>query len=437
MDEPTARPFDAAVSLMAEEPASELSTWSAISLAKLLRDALLAPPSEREHPLQSREKIVDALKALAGGGLDGYAFARYGLGPKIAERIAGLASLPQLLNLVTPSRRSGEIDEILHNMPHEVTPWAQLCRADTTARPINGGEESNPEVLLLTITELTHDWHSRVQSWTQQADINNLIDWKCPTDDEFNTLVDYGTPDADLESQYAWVVDRLTETYLSDWEESSLHHEYRWLRAAAPIPFPDAIMDLRPISSAALNAEIAERAVMNQGDESQRETVAQLTFQGAELVKSGNRNAAASTFSLITRIIPENPNARNDLGFALIPDEPRKALRHLTAAARMGYDQPFINAHNRMVCNLLIDAQKDALYIAEATWCSSLTEQAVPALIWTDVEGQWLVQYVPDARVKVAELALQAARSLGGEAQETWQTRLVSLRSMEVPSRHR
>ncbi|MFK0110013.1 hypothetical protein [Streptomyces sp. NPDC091217] len=428
MDEATARPFDAAVSLMAEAPASSPSAWSTVSLAKYLRDALFTPPSQRNQPAQAREKIIEALRALTDRGLDGYAFVRYGLGPELAERIAGLASLPQLISLVTRNDSSEDEAEMLDSMPSEVSPWVQLCKADVASTSTSKGHSSNPEGSLLnSIMELTHDWHSRVHSWAEQADIDDLVDWKCPSGEDFNTLVDCATPENDLESSYAWVVDRLTETYLSDWEDASLHHEYRWLKAAAPIPFSDEIMNLRLVSSETLNAEIAERTVMSQGDKAQRETVTQLAFQGSQLVKSGNRDAAASTFRLITKIAPEDSNARNDLGFSLVPDEPRKALRHLTTAAKMGYDQPFINAHNRMICNLLIGTPKEALYVAENTWNSAMADQSIPALIWTQENDQWVVRHVPDARAQVAVLALQTAQALGGEVQEVWQARLTSL----------
>ncbi|MFB6855860.1 hypothetical protein ACFCWV_25710 [Streptomyces sp. NPDC056341] len=428
MDEATARPFDAAVSLMAEAPASAPSAWSTVSLAKYVRDALYTPPSQRKKPVYDRDKIIDALKSLTDRGLDGYAFVRYGLGPEVAEHIAALASLPQLFSLVTPNGPSGEVDEILKSLPHEVAAWTQLCEADIAPTSSAERDSSNPDgVLLNSVMELTHDWHSRVRGWAQHTDIHHLINWECPTGNDFNDLAEAGTPESDLESQYQWIVDRLTETYLSDWEDTSLHHEYRWLKAAEPTPFPDDIMHLRPVPSVALNAEIAERAVMKQGDKAQRETMAQLAFQGAELIKSGNRDAAASTFRLITKIAPKDANARNDLGFSLVPDEPRKALRHLTTAAKMGYDQPFINSHNRMVCNLLIGATKEALYIAENTWVSAMTEHAVSAIIWVQIEDQWEARRVPDARVEVAELALRVARTLGGEAEEAWNSRLSSL----------
>ncbi|MEW2242637.1 hypothetical protein [Streptomyces sp. NPDC026666] len=428
MDEATGRPFDAAVSLMAEAPASAPQTWSTVSLAKYLRDALYTPPSQRDEPLQDRAKIVESLKALTDRGLDGYAFVRYGLGPQLSERIAALASLPQLFSLVTADKPIKEVNEILENLPREVALWAHLCKTDVASISTSKRDSSNTEgILLNSIMELTHDWHSRVRAWAQQSDIRDLIDWKCPSVHDFNTLADSGTPESEIESHYAWILDRLTETYLSDWEDSSLHHEYRWIKAAAPTPFPDEIMNLRPISPSDLNAEIAERTVMSHGDKAQRETVDQLSFQGAQLVKSGNREAAASTFRLITKIAPENANARNDLGFSLVPDEPRKALRHLTVAAKMGYDQSFINAHNRMICNLIIDAPKEALYVAQSTWGSARAEQAIPAVLWKYEEDRWVTHHVPDARIEVAELALQTARILGGEDQDVWESRLASL----------
>ncbi|SCK31770.1 hypothetical protein YUYDRAFT_03682 [Streptomyces sp. ScaeMP-e48] len=428
MDEATDRPFDASVNLMAEAPASMPNTWSTISLAKYLSDALLAPPSRRKGLPQSGEKITEALRALTDRGLDGYAYVRYGLGTELAERIAGLASLPQLFSLMKPDGASEGIDKILGSLPAEVIAWSHLCESDITTI-FSGKHESpdSPGVLLNSVMELTHDWHSRVQSWIQQADIRDLISWECPTGDDFTSLVESATPESDLETHYTWIVDRLTQTYLNDWKDSSLHHEYRWIKAVAPAPFPGEIMNLRPISLEALNGEIAERAVMGNGDQALRETVTQLAFQGSELVKSGNRDAAASTFRLITKISPGDVNARNNLGFSLVPDEPRKALRHLSVAARMGYDQPFINAHNRMICNVLIGAPKEALQIAEATWSSAVREHPIPAVLWVSSEGQWIVHGVPDARAEVANLALQTARALGEADQETWASRLTLL----------
>ncbi|MFH8594161.1 hypothetical protein [Streptomyces rimosus] len=413
---------------MAEAPASAPGEWSTISLAKFLRDALFTPPSQRKQPLQARGRITEALKALTGRGLDGHAFVRYGLGAELAERIAGLASLPQLFSLVAPGGANGEVDELLSHVPQEVTPWTHLCKADIASISAESRGTSNPEGLLLnSVMELTHDWNSRVHTWAQRAAIHHLIDWECPTDYDFNALVDGGAPESELESCYGWLVDRLTGTYLSDWKTSSLHHEYRWLKAAAPTPFADKIMGLRHIKPVDLNAEISERAVMSQGDEAQRETVAQLSFQGAQLVKSGNHDAAAATFRLITKIAPGDASARNDLGFSLVPNEPRKALRHLTTATKMGYDQPFINAHNRMVCNLLIGSPKEALYIAENAWASAKREQAIPAILWSWTGDRWIAQNALDARVEVARLALHAAQTLGESAQETWQSRLSSL----------
>lgn len=426
MGEDTARPFDASVSLMAEAPGSSPATWSTVSLAKHIRDTVLVPPSRRQQPEESLAGVLLAVRVLTERGLDGDAFVRYGLGPQLSDRIAAIGSLPQLLNLVGSGIEAEGIDEILASLPSESTAWSRLCAADAALRVESGGSANPDGVFLNGVMEITHDWHARVRAWIHQAGVRELVEWNCPSEADFQSTPESDGTESEVEGHYGWIVDRLTETYLSDWVESSLHREYRWQRGDMPSVFPDPLLQLRPIQRDALNSEIADRAVMGQGDEVQRETVNQLDIQAAQLVNAGHRGSAASIYRLILKISPGNPAIRNNLGFCLIPDEPRKALRYLTTAAKGGYDQPFINTHNRMLCHLLIGNPKEALLIAEDAWSSFMTEQMVPAILWQQRNNSWATARVPDARLAVAELALGAAQALGGETFDKWWTRLQS-----------
>ncbi|NEC86613.1 tetratricopeptide repeat protein [Streptomyces sp. SID12501] len=424
MDEPAARPFDASVILLAEALGSVPADWSTISLAKYIRDSVLTPPSRRSDPVGAGVKILQAISALTDRGLDASAFVRYGLGPRLGDIIAAFASLPQLLALVPEGGTPEGISQILETLPEELESWSHLCAADASPKKKSVGS-GNPEgVLLNSLMEITHDWHGRVNVWIQQASLSELIGWACPVEEVFDSLVGHEIPDVEIGEHYGWIVDRLTETYLSDWSEKSLHLEFRWQKGGMPNVFPDVIFNLRPVQCDALNAEIAERAAMGASDRVQRETVEQLEIQAGQLVKAGHRDQAASIYRMILKIAPGDVGVRNNLGFSLIPDDPRKALRHLTAAARSGYDQPFINAHNRMMCNLLIGVPKEALQIAENVWNSSMVEQMVPAILWGQQEGEWVICHVPDARSEVAKLALSAAQILGGEAFDVWKNRL-------------
>ncbi|XVV37432.1 hypothetical protein ACQPXT_28680 [Streptomyces sp. CA-100214] len=427
MDEPAARPFDASVILLAEAPESRPADWSTISLAKYIRDSVLMPPSRRSDPEQVRETVLEAIDALTDRGLDASAFVRFGLGPRLGDMIAAIASLPQLLAMVPESRAAKNVPHILESLPGESKEWSQLCAADASPRKKSVGSSNPDGVVLNSLMELTHDWHGRVRIWVQQASIAELIDWMCPSEEDFNSLVENEIPEVEIEGHYGWIVDRLTETYLSDWIEKSLHLEFRWQKGGMPNLFPDEIFNLRLVQRDALNAEIAERAVMGSSDRAHRETMEQLSIQAAQLVKAGHRDQAASIYRMMLKIAPSDPKVRNNLGFSLIPDDPRKALRHLTVAARGGYDHPFINAHNRMLCNLLIGAPKEALHIAENTWTSSISQQLVPALLWSRHGQDWVICHVTDARPEVAKLALAAANILGGEEAEVWQSRFHGL----------
>ncbi|WP_124290021.1 hypothetical protein [Streptomyces sp. ADI91-18] len=388
---------------------------------------VLTPPSQRPQP-DVRSVLLEAIKTLTEHGIDGQAFVRYGLGPRLADKIAALASLPKLLSLVSQNEAAEEFSRLIDELPAEVLAWSHLCGADAAPKEPVRMSITNPEGEILDgIMEIAHDWHAKVRAWVQEASMQDILDWKCPPDEEFNHLIDYEAGNEEIEVSYGWIVDRLTETYLSDWVEKSLHSEYRWLKGGTPNLFPDTILALRPLGQDALNAEIAERAVMSAGDTIQRETVRQLDIQAAQLVRLGNRRTAVSTYRLILKISPGDASARNNLGFALIPDEPRKALRHLNTAARNGYDEPFINAHNRMLCNMLIGAQKEALQIAEDTWSSFMTERVVPAILWSQEGNNWIAGSAPDARVAVADLAVEAALIVGGDVHSVWESRVRSL----------
>ncbi|WP_152645992.1 hypothetical protein [Streptacidiphilus albus] len=426
MEEDAGRPFDAGVILMREAPGSSPTTWSTVSLVRYARVSLLTPPSERAEPAGTRARLVECVATLSERGLDGHGFLRYGLGVRLSEFIAALTTLPRLLEIIATLAGTEAIAAPheaslveAKDLPREIHEWSELC-------PI-GRFEGHGKDFLEKMMEATHEWAARVGSWIRLASIDDLIDWRCPSQSEFDE-VDESTHglDGDIEKQYRWISDRLAETYLADWELESLLCEYRWLHGDAPYSFRDEITSLRRIPPDAVNAEIAGRVALNKADSGDRETAELLAIQALQLLKAGHRRSATATFRIIVKLSPEDASARNNLGFSLIPDDPRAAMRYLSVAARMSYDQPAINACNKMLCSLLLRSPKEALAIAEAVWEGIELSGPVPGYLWRNENESWTIRMFPDTRVQIARMAIEAARASGDDI-ESWHSRLKQL----------
>ncbi|ROQ81114.1 hypothetical protein EES39_10265 [Streptomyces sp. ADI92-24] len=423
MDEHGARPFDAAEALIRESANSTPAEWGTVSLAKFIKDLALTPPSERNEG-KSDAQALAAISALTSRGLDGHAFVRYGVGSELANRISALSSMGHLLKFLSDhtGRELGLPSELKVELL-EISDWSALCERML-------GEESNElsadDALLEGIMKVTHDWRLRVQSWVFTASITEVLSWKCPAGPEAGDLFEVNRKsDTDLTESFTWISDRLTVTYLSDWELKSLHREFRWLRGDIPTPCPESVMTARSLNPADLHLEIASRAVSESENEALSATVDQLGIQAVQMLKSGDQNSAVALFRVIVRIAPADVSAKNNLGFALIQDSPREALRHLKGAAKAGYDQPFINVHNRMLCHQLLGENRQALIVAEQTWLNGLPSKPVPALLWASPSsgGDWVIESHHDAREAVAQLAHGIAESMGLEASGVWRRR--------------
>ncbi len=119
---------------------------------------------------------------------------------------------------------------------------------------------------------------------------------------------------------------------------------------------------------------------------------------------------------------PEDAGVRNNLGFCLIPVEPRKALGHLRAAANMGYEPSATNAYNQMCCYVAIGRSRAALNIADSEY-KKLKVKPLAAFLWRSHEGQWELFLSGNPFHEIAVFAAEVARSEGWKDQEEfWRT---------------
>jgi hypothetical protein len=102
----------------------------------------------------------------------------------------------------------------------------------------------------------------------------------------------------------------------------------------------------------------------------------------------------------------------NNLGFCLIPHDPRRALTRLEEASRLGYPLTEINLHNRALCKLMLGEYQTTLDMICAQWDQVRGE---PAVLWRHSSHGLQLQRATSSRNELAHLAHRAATFLGNK----------------------
>jgi hypothetical protein len=259
---------------------------------------------------------------------------------------------------------------------------------------------------------------SRLLQWTAVASLDELINLTPPTRDAIASLPPGEPGDRSLREQYRWPVDHFTKTFYRDWNTESLHYELRWLDGDILAPCPDELMRDRRIPREQITEEIARRVVYNSGNIDPGESLAdEMTRHAEKLLKQRRYREAAAVFEFGVQQRSEDPVVRNNLGFCLIPVEPREALNHLKSAANMGFEPSAINAYNQMCCYVAIGRSRAALNIADSEHKKPEAKQ-VGGFLWRPHEGQWELFHTERPFNEIAVLAAEIARNEGWKDQE-------------------
>jgi hypothetical protein len=266
--------------------------------------------------------------------------------------------------------------------------------------------------------------------WILSAPVEDLIALRPPSTDQ---LAEYRgatwLPDTPVMEEYRWAVERFATTHLNDWSTSSLHLEYRWHHGRHPAPCAPDLMSDRLVPLTALQAEIAQRATSKSNNEIKFGPVGMETAlstkmhsRALELLRQGRHRDAVTLYEFARSQNPEDAHAANNLGFCLIPDDPRAALRHLNAANNLGYSFPEINIYNRSLCHFLIGDYHAALSLITEEWDSITAE--IRAVLWSPHSPSVKLCDTDDLRTQMAQLARMAASHLGNVKEEAkWSSR--------------
>ncbi|RBQ21874.1 hypothetical protein DP939_04155 [Spongiactinospora rosea] len=357
-------------------------------------------------------------RELSARGLDALSLARYGMRSEVAEIVIGI--------LMIKAVYQGETEDLPGT---EELPGVDIARwhAALGVPPLQPASPLPRGFTWLAYSkEQIFPSISRIHRWIEAVPLDDLVSLAPPRNGELPSSAGE-TADHGLIEHYTWAVDHFATTFYTEWRTKSLHLALRWLDGDAVPPCPDELMHDRPISRGEIEAEIAKRAVYGEPEtgSSEPSLVHEMTRHADGLLRQGRHREAAAVFEFGTRHRPDDPTLRNNLGFCLIPEDPREALRHLQAAGDMGYKAPLTNAYNQMCCFAGIGRSRAALNVAESAWNLPVTHHTPGGHLWRRKdEGGWELFDCDDTRSSLAGLAASIAAEEGwGDEEATWRSR--------------
>jgi hypothetical protein len=244
--------------------------------------------------------------------------------------------------------------------------------------------------------------------------------------------LEVGGPPDELVTQYRWIVDRFSVTFIRDWATPSLHSEFAWARGLIPPPCAPALMAERDVSHAQLAEEIALRTVQPSTREFRHSPLAaQLHVWAKNLLGLGRYTTAAALFEFAATFDPEDPHIYNNSGFCLIPADSEMALERLIRAGNLGYTPRAILIYNIMCANVALGRVRVALAAADEYWKYSLERGPVTGTIWQH-GGTWCLTDSGDVRLDIADLAAGLAGRIGStRAISAWRSRGESIKKQD------
>ncbi|GAB3904345.1 tetratricopeptide repeat protein [Kibdelosporangium lantanae] len=405
------QPFDARKVMWddVDQPTVQRRT---VSLITALREAVVGNAPERAPEDPQVEDLRRYIDELTSRGIDGDSLVRYGL---FQELMAGILmrTLPYWIPLLrglgsaaggSDTGNTTAVDSL------STRTWAGLIG------PLISAEltvEVPVDATLETLLPLLNRLADKVYPWVLTAPIDDLLTLRPPTAEELEAVGSTPFPDVTTLKEYRWIGDRFAVTHLDDWTTSSLRREYNWRAGAHSSPCPETLMNDRSVIAEDLNAEMARRLAVGEPTAHigghvglEQALLGRLRSNAIRLLQQNRTREAAALFEFAVNENPHDPELVNNLGFCLIPHDPRKALARLEEAARLGYARWEINLHNRALCKLLLGEYQTSLEMICAQWGQVRGESA---MLWRHSSRGLRLQTATTSRDELAHLAHRAA----------------------------
>jgi hypothetical protein len=427
------RAFDAVESYLCEAQDEPCTEWRTVSLVTAIHGVIShGPEFEKPTPEARHDLVKAAADELSRRGLDGLALIRYGMTREVVAPLLAVLLVKLLFNDVSDVQGAVDVSYVQGGVD------VSYVQGGVDVSDGQGGVDVDRWCAVLGLEPVAEDeddrgvphrWFQdvllpvlpRINQWVASASIDELVDLTPPATEELAWLPTGEPLDRTLRDQYRWAVDHFAKTYFREWSTTSLHFELRWLDGDLLPPCPNDLMTDRTISKDQIAREIARRAVYHERPDPGESLVTEMSRHAMKLLRSGRCREAAAVFEFGVDQRPEDSEVRNNLGFCLIPIDPREALEHLKIAANLGYRKNTINAYNQMCCYMSIGRSRAALNIADEE-SQNPKHFNSDVLLWrASADGNWELFECDYPFRAVAQLASEIARTEGWkDLEEHW-----------------
>lgn len=180
-----------------------------------------------------------------------------------------------------------------------------------------------------------------------------------------------------------WLSDRFLLTDLEQWSSTSLTLEWRHLSGHRDGECPPRILSERVLD----RSTVGERALATLGERQPRRTPPQplspdlFVRPAQQALQEGKWNTAVGIFQGLTRMMPSDPGAWNNLGFCQLATDPAAAIQTLEYASRLRHGSTIINIANRVLALHRLGQDPEALDLATSCLAGAPREGGV-AVMW-------------------------------------------------------
>lgn len=370
-------PFDAG-QVAASDQGQPGSNWHTISLIRFVSEQapsnrfLSAPPDRFALPMSKFKRqvyLTAALAELSVRGIDVDRLLRHAIGPEIVRGIVTAACVGYTdLRLGT-------------DPPALVTFLAQALESDIGELPLGTG---GSEIFRAAINRArTNGFEAKLFGWLKSATLQQIALWEVPShDQQWNDLADAAISE---DAEMLWLLDRTTNTFVSDWRTTSLQFEIQLICEDLVPTLPAQLLDHRHCSLADCAGELARRADdLDEALMHMHNNIVGVQRRATELLLRGEPALAAALFeeTLVSAPRSSEQVLQNNLAFCLIPDEPERASEVLRKAVGAGFTRA-VAAYNLAVAQYTLGNLSEARVLVDL----ALGRDDEPALLWIPTDG--------------------------------------------------
>ena len=214
-----------------------------------------------------------------------------------------------------------------------------------------------------------------------------------------------------------WMIERFTATYLADWSSTSLTREWRFIKAQRAGCCPPGLMRERRIDPVALSGALADEHCSREenADEAEQSwTPTHFKSMAVRRLREGRPEAAAEVLRVLNQLQPGDAEVHNDLGFCLLPSDPKAAVPEIRLSLELGSKTPALTALNLGLALHLVQQNDEAVAVVMTVLSEGAGTNEPPCYVWAVGEGELEFRLVDDLMSYGEQLVDHMASCNGG-----------------------